>query len=592
MSGVVGAINVGKGTSTGKGKVPSPPLAPKPKAPSLQQASAFVVKVKTRDRSNFSACAKRAKLQLSAAQQVTVVQEASGRFDARQVTLKLYRIWEKFMITEMPLDGKEDLSEDAVDATVFVVRLVEMFMEKSGSVGDVERDRVISWFGSGTVARDMWLNDAMSWLRGQQANWRETRVPHVDVVVDKWFATDEECKIPAGFIDNKELQAKQHELNEKFASVQIESLRRAELWAANRPLTDVSTISWDKVTAIRWLMGGGGGCFLVRVEDEKCIVKGCLHEGDVLAHEFFKIIGVRVATIRFISPSATEFQTASRSLGAAETDEPGMRKYLESMLARLRTTGCPLMVMEFVEGTSLKDRDASERLVACDKALLHSLGRILAVDSLLNNWDRLPALRTWPHKGNLDNVLIAKSGEIVAIDQALQLLSEPSVRVDYFRALRAFVNEVNLANGLDGNGLGRTKLAIRHQVMKWTGDPQRDGELQQHFVIKADKDGNPEFGVDLTDAASNHLLDGVRDIFSKIAVVRSNFVSNKTFVEHAKGFFAEVEGAYRCARIEAAASFLENCLKVVESEDQYKSVVMETLEQNIVYPGLVYVHSR
>lgn len=497
------------------------------------------------------------------------------------------------MVSEMPSGGRDDLSADAVDATVFVVRLFERFMDKSGSACDDERDRVISWFGSSTVVGDRWLDDALSWLTSQQPGWRETRVQHVDVIVEKWFATDEECKLPAGFVDNKELQAKRQELNEKFASAQIESLRRADAWAANQPLIDLSAIFWEKVTASRWLMGGGGGCYMVRVEDKKCIVKGCLDEGDVLAHEFSKMIGVRVANIRFISPSSLEFQTASLSLEAAEADEPEMHTYIRKMLARLKTTGCPLMVMEFLNGTSLKDRAASERLVACDEGLLRSLGAFLAMDSVLNNWDRLPGLRTWPRKGNLDNVFITMSGEAVAIDQALQLLCEPQARIDYYSALRTFVNEVMQADGLDGEGLRRIKLAIRHQVMKWTGDEERDAELQQHFTNKADKDGNPEFGVDLADAASSHLLDGVRDAFSNIASVRAAYTSNKiAFVENAKGYFAEVEGAHQYERIEAGATFIEECLKVVESEDLYKNILQDTLDQSIVHPGRMYVHSR
>jgi len=149
------------------------------------------------------------------------------------------------------------------------------------------------------------------------------------------------------------------------------------------------------------------------------------------------------------------------------------------------------------------------------------------------------------------------------------------------------------ADSLDGEGLRRIKDAIRNQVMKWTGDAEKDAELQQHFVNKQDKDGNPDFGVPLADVASGHLLDGVRDIFSKIAVVRAEFVANKTaFVDNAKEFFTEVEGARQFERIEAGASFIEESLKVLESEESYKNVLQETLDQSIVHPGRVYTHSR
>jgi len=387
MSDEAGYANVGKGPTKGKGK--GSPLAvapkPKPKAAGPSKASAPAFKVKTVDRSQFSG-ARPTKLRMMAAQQVVVAQEANGHFDAAQLAMKLYRTWEKLLVSEFPSGVRVDLSGDVVDATVFVVRLFERFIERSGSADDDERYRVISWFGSGTVAGNRWLDDAFSWLQAQQPGWRETRVQHVDVIVDKLFATDEECMLPAGFVDNKELQAKQQELNEKFASAQMESLRRAEVWTANHPLSELGAISWDKVTAIRWLMGGGGGCYMVRVEDQKFIVKGCIDEGDVLAHEFSKFVGVQVVNTRFISPSSSEFQTASLGLEAAEADEPEMHNYLQKMLAMLRTKGCPLMVMEFLDGATLRGRSASERFVACDEGLIRTLGGFLAMDSVLNNW--------------------------------------------------------------------------------------------------------------------------------------------------------------------------------------------------------------
>ena len=43
------------------------------------------------------------------------------------------------------------------------------------------------------------------------------------------------------------------------------------------------------------------------------------------------------------------------------------------------------------------------------------IGRILTLDLLLNNWDRLPIV--WENEGNPNNIIFSKSGNAWGIDQ-------------------------------------------------------------------------------------------------------------------------------------------------------------------------------
>ena len=98
--------------------------------------------------------------------------------------------------------------------------------------------------------------------------------------------------------------------------------------------------------------------------------------------------------------------------------------------------------MEFVRGDALPERRGSEALARGAGSFMRGLGRVLALDTFLNNWDRLPALRAWPHQGNLGNLLVDEGGDLVAIDQTVKVLTEPQKRAEYYNALRAFVDEV------------------------------------------------------------------------------------------------------------------------------------------------------
>jgi len=583
MSGQVEGGNVSKGKGKGKGGPPPPAPSGAGRLPK-SSTSAVTFKAKTVEPGQWKA-ARSSRLHLAAGQQLIAAQETDGHFEARSLALKLDRLWSKLMTSEMPGDPCSDLSAHPSHATVFIIRLFECFLEKSGHEEPSKRDQVISWFGSGVLLGNRWMDEALSWMSAHHPEWRQTCLGSVDAVLDIWFATDSECKLPHTFIDDDKLQAKQAQISEKFASSQQESLRREQLWADCMPVTDIIDVPWTTATATRWCFGGGGGCFLVRVGNAKLLVKGSQDEGDVLAHELAKMLGVRTAALRFISPLSEEFNLARSSLICVQADEPEHGQRISLLFTNLQKTGCPLMVMEFVPGGSLQDRLGSEALSRGEEDFMRKLGHIIAMDTLMNNWDRAPALHPWPSAGNLGNVLVTAAGDVVAIDQAVQLPCEPQLRAEYYRALRTFVEEVAQGDSL-GEGLERIRKAIQKQVMKWTGDVASDAKLFEQFMVKPES----TFGVTLDRTACRHLLTGVRDIFSRIAAFRAEFQAKRVnLVELVRTYFAEVEGEHHGKRIDAATTFIEDCMSVVEAEGLYKSIVQATVTINTVFPKRKFV---
>lgn len=542
---------------------------------------------------------KKSRLHLSAAQQLIASQDADGHFDAHALAFKLAKVWEKLVpMAPMPIGAAGEtetnhnslytapalgeLSTDLVDATVFVIRLFEIYTEKSGISSVKEREQVTAWFGSGGILRDRWLREAEGWLVLHRADWRAARLEMVDKVVEKWFDTKADCKHRGTFVDSERLQAEEAEINEKFAVSQTESLHRGEKWLQCTP-ADIETVPWEQVTAISWCMGGEGGAYLVRFGSEKLLVKRCNDVGDVIADELAKMLGVRSAPLRFVSLASPEYARVERALTAAEPDEPEMGRRLQGAFARMHQTGHPLMVMQFVPGEPLIGYKGSQVLQNSgtieNSDLMRALGCTIAFDCLMNNFDRLPALPKWPRRGNLENVLITQNpedgkDELVFIDQAVKLLTEAKDQREYFYMLRSFVDEVESACGscdLVRNiepvgGMQRIKKAIHSSVILWTGDKAKDSELYERFMIK------PESvpGVDIRDGACHFLLEGLSEAFSRAKALRSEFAAKRVELsERCLELFMDIDAEQRgrlADRTEACLDFVYACLGVVESK--------------------------
>ncbi len=276
------------------------------------------------------------KLHLSAAQQLVASQEPDGHFDAFQLSFRMARVWEKLGIPtdSMPTDivskrvrfdtngdtlysapAAEELSIDPLDATVFVLRLFELYLKKSGcDSNSKQRDQVLEWFGSGGILRDRWFDKAKEWLTSKRVDWKMARSSTVEIVVEKWFDVESKCKHKGTFINTEKLQAKQDDIGKKFEASQIESLQRNEKWICCTS-KNINSVQWKRAIAVGWCMGGEGGAYPVRFgENEKLMVKSCNDVGDVIAEQFAKMVGIRTAPTRFISQASEEYSKVEEAL--------------------------------------------------------------------------------------------------------------------------------------------------------------------------------------------------------------------------------------------------------------------------------------
>jgi hypothetical protein len=520
------------------------------------------------------------RLNLSAAQQLVAAQEADGHFDARTLGFKLARVWEKFLPASPMPDGDDEadggrlcsapatgaLSGDPGDATAFVVRLFEHFKDKSGA----EENVAAAWFGSGGVHRNgEWLVAAEQWLASTTSDWRTARSAAVARVVEAWFDTEADCRHRGTFVNEARRQDHQAKLGAKFAASRRAADARGEAWLRCTP-ADIASVPWETAEAVGWILGGEGGAYPVRVgAAEKLLIKRCVDVGDVVADALVKLVvgeGAGMAPLRFIGQGSDEYGEAERALLSAAPDEPEIGQRLRLALGRSRRDGHPLMVMAFVDGGSLAALEGSR--VLRDGAATHMamLGRTIALDCLMNNWDRFPALPMWPRHGNLGNVLVTRDEEgahgLVCIDQAATLLTEETDRLAYYRALRTFAEEVAAVRAV-GGGMERIKQAVRSSVPLWTGDAEADAKIYERQSIHPDSVA----GVELDDVACARLLEGVSEVFGRAEEVRMAFAARREALSAScRALFVQVDAelsAKFAHRVEALLDFVDACLGVV-----------------------------
>merc|ERR1740138_1804722 len=97
-------------------------------------------------------------------------------------------------------------------------------------------------------------------------------------------------------------------------------------------------------------------------------------------------------------------------------------------------------VVEFIPGCTLQGLDGQRALHEEGAGnLLSELGSLIALDCLLNNLDRVPAI--WSNDGNLSNVMVVQGRTVVGIDQQVSAIADAGGRERYFASLRDFVSD-------------------------------------------------------------------------------------------------------------------------------------------------------
>jgi hypothetical protein len=176
------------------------------------------------------------------------------------------------------------------------------------------------------------------------------------------------------------------------------------------------SVSWTDPATLKWCHGGSGGAYIVSFADQKVCVKGspCL-PAELFASLLSDRLGVRVARVRAVR-QPEEVAAVRGCLMSAEPEEESDGLKAAQYASSLVTSS----TVEYVDGVPMMGLAAHELIKskASNDALWQQLGRLMAFDMLINNFDRLPL--AWSNDGNLGNVMIHRNGDaLIGIDQAI-----------------------------------------------------------------------------------------------------------------------------------------------------------------------------
>mmetsp|Transcript_125919 Transcript_125919/g.403135 ORF Transcript_125919/g.403135 Transcript_125919/m.403135 type:complete len:535 (-) Transcript_125919:34-1638(-) len=210
------------------------------------------------------------------------------------------------------------------------------------------------------------------------------------------------------------------------------------------PSAPLEEASWSGISGLIWVHGGSGGVGLVRRPCGVSCVKRCLPE-ELFAQRLATALGVRVAGMRVIEYTSKEANDMRLNVKYAptsgESDNVPIRRILQHDF---------LCVMEFVSGVGMMGIPAHnylrKRQDAISSTPWRDLGRLMAFDMLVNNYDRLPL--AWSNEGNLGNVMLGCSvGDVVGIDQCAAPIKHADGLEKYLAKVQRAVHEAQAGEG-------------------------------------------------------------------------------------------------------------------------------------------------
>lgn len=183
--------------------------------------------------------------------------------------------------------------------------------------------------------------------------------------------------------------------------------------------------------------------------------------------------------LRVVKRGESEFeaiQTAAHKLMETEIGSQIFFSYCEGFFG----------VLQYAPGHPLMGLEGNQVLRSSDPEMMRELGRLCALDVLVNNLDRIP-LPVWQNEGNLGNVMVVNGGKsIVGIDQQVNFIMPGPGRDRYTEKVRTIV--------LDASPCG---------------DPT-------DIVAKIRQVMLENCGAELSDAACQNVVVGLREGFESI----------------------------------------------------------------------------
>mmetsp|Transcript_1914 Transcript_1914/g.4898 ORF Transcript_1914/g.4898 Transcript_1914/m.4898 type:complete len:505 (-) Transcript_1914:6-1520(-) len=267
------------------------------------------------------------------------------------------------------------------------------------------------------------------------------------------------------------------ELLAEEAQLQARELEWQTLDSAPLASDDSPTL-WHDALEWRHCHGGSGGVFMLRLPSGVACIKGLLRE-EVFAESLAAKFGVRVAMSRQIRDTAER----SAILHAFRQSIP-LRKDAMDMLYLL-PRGDRMRALEYIRGVPMQGLPAHQCLVRLaavgkDASSPHyvgaqnawrELGRLMAFDVVINNFDRLPLV--WSNEGNLANIMLSGSADetltIVGIDQKVSPILHQAGLTAYLGKVKAMVRRLSSDSWEDFESV---KVAVQSNTLIELGESE------------------------------------------------------------------------------------------------------------------------
>ena len=344
-----------------------------------------------------------------------------------------------------------------------------------------------------------WEERAEQWLAGHaQAADRASMEEMASAELRLRFLTMGEISKRKKNVTSSEEREKQEKLKRETA----EAMRAKEMAAAIRQKermdhfrglspADIGRIAWSSAKGSQLIEGGSGGVMLVDLGTSCVALKpqGKAAASEMMAQHVADVLGVPVAHVRVVNRAQDEFQDIQASLKRFICGDWRQAEFLGVWEKEDGTTDLGILffgVLEFAAGHVLMGTEGHDALQAPAPKVMHQLGRICAMDVLINNLDRIP-LPVWQNEGNLGNVIVLRD-TVVGIDQ-----------------------QVNLV--MPGSGLDKYLAKVAMLV----ADSSSEGDRSK-IIAKLRKAFEENCAAVISDDAAGHFVHGLRQGLEDIAL--------------------------------------------------------------------------
>lgn len=244
-------------------------------------------------------------------------------------------------------------------------------------------------------------------------------------------------------------------LRDSYQEEAVRAKERAERHAKQQAEWAVKLHSkddfWSKVCGLRYMAGGldslGAWKITSGSKDTSTtswVVKGVASESSIeewFADVLFRMAGIRTPdNLRVLYRYDPEIERIRCAAMCHTVEDQEAR----SKVYTIFNPGA-VHVMDFVAGRGWWDGYNPEQgwgkapTPSLEATTLKSLGRIIAMDMLINNYDRLPLV--WMNEGNLANLLFVEQG-VVAIDNKVNSIEHEEGLETYFKLVQQTVQQV------------------------------------------------------------------------------------------------------------------------------------------------------